>query len=213
MPSYRRQHPIDPYGLDLYCAKARHAIESDGMSHDIADRPQRDIRRDAWLEAEGVTVMRIAAGEVTGSSDDIVDAIVRTAAAKLEAAAPSTALNRGPSRNAGEDSDNSRPAPNMRFGTTPVLPLAAPDGIKGPIRTIGSAAPHRDNVLGRGRAGHGAFCGASCNSTASRTSACRRATSRWPPIIAASELLAPSSLRRCAMNWRCETSSPVRSVA
>jgi len=34
--------------LDFYCAKARLAVEIDGMSHDVEDRPQR---RDAWLEA------------------------------------------------------------------------------------------------------------------------------------------------------------------
>ena len=66
MPTFRCQHPIGPCGLDFYCAKARLAIEIDGMSHDVADRPQRDIRRDAWLKAEGVTVMRIAAGDGDG---------------------------------------------------------------------------------------------------------------------------------------------------
>ena len=103
MPIFRRQHPIGPYVLDFYCAKARLAIEIDGMSHDVADRPQRDLRRDAWLKAEGVTVMRIAAGDVMRCIDEIVDGIVRTAAAKLEAA-PSTALRAVPlPRNAGED--------------------------------------------------------------------------------------------------------------
>ena len=63
MPIFRRQHPMGPYVLDFYCAKARLAIEIDGMSHDVADRPQRDIRRDAWLKAEGVTVKRIGAGD------------------------------------------------------------------------------------------------------------------------------------------------------
>ena len=46
-PAFRRQHPIGPCVLDFYCAKARLAVELDGMSHDIGDRPQRDIRREA----------------------------------------------------------------------------------------------------------------------------------------------------------------------
>ncbi len=70
MPTFRRQHPIGPHVLDFYFAKARLAIEIDGMSHDLADRPQRDMRRDAWLEAQGVTVMRISAGDVMRSIDD-----------------------------------------------------------------------------------------------------------------------------------------------
>src|SRR6202000_2389735 len=47
-PLFRRQHPIGPYVLDFYCPKARLAIEVDGVSHDMADRPQRDLVRDAW---------------------------------------------------------------------------------------------------------------------------------------------------------------------
>lgn len=56
-PIFRRQHPIGPYVLDFYCARARLAIEIDGISHDMGDRPQRDIRRDAWLKKQGVTVL------------------------------------------------------------------------------------------------------------------------------------------------------------
>jgi very-short-patch-repair endonuclease len=80
---FRRQHPIGPYVLDFYCAKARLAVELDGMSHDMGDRPQRDIRRDAWLAAHGVTVMHIAAGELTRSVDEAADAIVRMATEML----------------------------------------------------------------------------------------------------------------------------------
>src|SRR6202451_1350492 len=83
LPVFRRQHPIGPYVLDFYCAKARLAIEIDGVSHDMGDRPQRDIRRDAWLEAHGVRVMRIAASELTRRIDEAADAIVRMAAEKL----------------------------------------------------------------------------------------------------------------------------------
>jgi very-short-patch-repair endonuclease len=79
LPPFRRQHPIGPYVLDFYCSKARLAIEIDGMSHDAGDRPERDLRRDAWLEAHGVMVMRIPAGELKRSIDEAVDAIVRTA--------------------------------------------------------------------------------------------------------------------------------------
>jgi very-short-patch-repair endonuclease len=70
---FRRQHPIGPYVLDFFCARARLAIEIDGISHDMGDRPQRDIRRDAWLEAQGLTVLRIAASELTGKFDDAID--------------------------------------------------------------------------------------------------------------------------------------------
>ena len=111
MPAFRRQHPIGPYVLDFYCAKARLAVEIDGRIHEIGDQPQRDFHRDAWLEAQGVTVMRIAASELTRRIDETVDGIVRMAVAMIDAAAaaasaeaPSTALRAVPlPRDAGED--------------------------------------------------------------------------------------------------------------
>ena len=74
-----------------FCARARLAIEIDGISHDMGDRPQRDIRRDAWLEAQGLTVLRIAAGELPGRLDAAVDGIVRMAAL-IEAKASNVTL-------------------------------------------------------------------------------------------------------------------------
>jgi very-short-patch-repair endonuclease len=88
LATFRRQHPIGPYVLDFYCAKARLAIEIDGMSHDIGDQPLRDIRRNEWLQARGVTVMRIAAGDVMRALDETADGIVRMATALIEADAP-----------------------------------------------------------------------------------------------------------------------------
>jgi very-short-patch-repair endonuclease len=44
--------------LDFYCAKARLAIEIDGIPHDMGDRPERDLRRKDWLEAQGITSPR-----------------------------------------------------------------------------------------------------------------------------------------------------------
>jgi very-short-patch-repair endonuclease len=78
-PVFRRQHPVGPYVLDFYCAKARLAIELDGMSHDVGDRPQRDLSRDAWLKAHGITVLRIPTVDLTRGIDEAADAIVRMA--------------------------------------------------------------------------------------------------------------------------------------
>jgi very-short-patch-repair endonuclease len=78
-PVFRRQHPIGPYVLDFHCAKARLAIELEGASHDMGDRPHRDQRRTAWLETRGITVMRIAADDLTRGLDEAADAIVRMA--------------------------------------------------------------------------------------------------------------------------------------
>ena len=74
--------------LDFYCAKARLAIEIDGKSHDVGDRPERDMHRDAWLEAQGLTVMRIAAGDVMRALDETADGVVRMATALIEGRQP-----------------------------------------------------------------------------------------------------------------------------
>jgi very-short-patch-repair endonuclease len=81
-PVFRRQHPIGPYVLDFYCAKARLAVEIDSASHDMGDRPQQDIRRDAWLEKHGISVLRIIASDLTRNIDEAADAIVRMATEK-----------------------------------------------------------------------------------------------------------------------------------
>jgi very-short-patch-repair endonuclease len=80
---FRRQHPIGPYVLDFYCAKAHLAIEIDGISHDMGDQPQRDERRDLWLNKHGITVMRIPAAELNRGVDQAADAIVRLATEML----------------------------------------------------------------------------------------------------------------------------------
>jgi very-short-patch-repair endonuclease len=82
-PVFRRQHPIGPYIIDFYCSKARLAIEIDGVSHDMGERPKHDIDRDAWLAKHGVRVVRIPASDLTHEIDEAADAIVRMAAEKL----------------------------------------------------------------------------------------------------------------------------------
>ena len=92
LPAFRRQHPMGPYVLDFYCAKARLAIEIDGIAHDMGDRPQRDLRRQGWLEAQGISVVRIPASELARRFDETADAVMRMAIAMVEIDAPFTAL-------------------------------------------------------------------------------------------------------------------------
>lgn len=74
---FRRQHPVGDYVLDFFCAKPRIAFEIDGISHDMGDQVQRDVKRDAWLETQGIEVVRIPAAEVLKSPDAIAEAIVQ----------------------------------------------------------------------------------------------------------------------------------------
>lgn len=74
---FRRQHPIGPYVLDFYCAKAMLAIEIDGIVHDMGNRPDRDLARDTWLEGQGIETIRIAAKDVLSDAESVADILVR----------------------------------------------------------------------------------------------------------------------------------------
>ncbi len=74
---FRRQHPVGDYVLDFFCAKPSIAFEIDGIAHDMSDLANRDIQRDAWLEAQGIKVVRIPAAEVLRSPEEIAEAMVR----------------------------------------------------------------------------------------------------------------------------------------
>ncbi|KQN26791.1 hypothetical protein ASE86_02200 [Sphingomonas sp. Leaf33] len=94
---FRRQHPIGPYLVDFYCAKASLVVEIDGFAHDVADRPERDALRDMFLSDNGYWVVRIAAARILADPQATADAIVSLAACPLHQPAA------GPPPRAGED--------------------------------------------------------------------------------------------------------------
>ena len=73
---FRRQHPLGPYILDFYCAKAKVCVEVDGIAHDMGNRPERDAKRDSWLSERGIEVVRVTASEVLRSPLDVAEALV-----------------------------------------------------------------------------------------------------------------------------------------
>jgi len=85
---FRKQHPMGGCVLDFYLPSARLAVEVDGEAHDRGDRPERDARRDAWLAARGVAVLRFAARDVLdeGGLESVLLAIAE--AAKSRTASP-----------------------------------------------------------------------------------------------------------------------------
>ena len=96
---FRRQHPAGSYILDFFCPAIKLAVEVDGEAHNRGDRPAKDQRRDAWLAAQGVRVMRIPARDVL----ERLDAVVAMIAAMASAARyPSTSFA-GPPPPPGED--------------------------------------------------------------------------------------------------------------
>jgi very-short-patch-repair endonuclease len=80
---FRKQHAVNDYVLDFYCASAELAIEVDGEAHARGDRPERDGVRDAWLGRQGLRVLRYPAIEVLTNLEGVVRQIVEVALERL----------------------------------------------------------------------------------------------------------------------------------
>ena len=53
---FRRQHTIGRFIADFYCHEAQLVIELDGALHE--HQTEQDAERDAWMQANGFTVLR-----------------------------------------------------------------------------------------------------------------------------------------------------------
>ena len=74
---FRRQHSVGPFVLDFYCAQFRLAVELDGQSH--VDRQEYDLRRTAWLNAVGISVVRFQNEDVVMNVDKVLEEIEQVA--------------------------------------------------------------------------------------------------------------------------------------
>ena len=80
---FRKQHAAGPFVLDFFCARANLAIEIDGIAHDMGDRPQRDVARDAWLKEHRIDTLRIAASDVLCDPTGTAEAVTGMAQERL----------------------------------------------------------------------------------------------------------------------------------
>jgi len=80
----RRQHPIDRFIADFYCAKANLVIEIDGDSHVPPDQASYDAARTKWLEGRGYGVIRFTAQQVEEDLAGVVEGIRRACEAKSD---------------------------------------------------------------------------------------------------------------------------------
>ena len=55
---FRRQHSIDNYIVDFYCPYRMLVIELDGEVHNNFAAKENDNERDAYLNSQGITVLR-----------------------------------------------------------------------------------------------------------------------------------------------------------
>jgi len=76
---FRRQHQFGDYLCDFYCHDAKLVVECDGEPHHTAKGKQHDAKRDAFLKAQGLTVLRFENQRVLNDTD----AVLREIAALL----------------------------------------------------------------------------------------------------------------------------------
>ena len=68
---FRRQHPIGPYIVDFYCHEARLSIEIDGGQH--GQDNHYDEKRTAYIEAQGVRVLRFWNNQVLAETEGVLE--------------------------------------------------------------------------------------------------------------------------------------------
>jgi very-short-patch-repair endonuclease len=84
--SFRRQHSIERFIVDFYCAKARLVIELDGPIHQYT--VEQDAIRQEFLESKGLQVLRFENMDVFNTLDAVV-AVIADAVARRTPPHPS----------------------------------------------------------------------------------------------------------------------------
>ena len=72
---FHRQYVIGNYIVDFYCHKAKLVVELDGSQH--FENPIGDIQRDAYLKAQGLTVLRIPNNAIWENFSGVCEEILR----------------------------------------------------------------------------------------------------------------------------------------
>jgi very-short-patch-repair endonuclease len=80
---FRRQHQIDRFIIDFYCAEARVCIEIDGSQHFEPEQEEYDMVRTTFLEELGYEVIRFTNHDVRSDLNAVVDEIVRVIESRL----------------------------------------------------------------------------------------------------------------------------------
>ena len=80
---YRRQYVIGNYIVDFYCHQAKLVVELDGSQHFTPEEMEYDHKRTAWLEAQGLKVVRFSNLDVMRRFQDVCDTIYQIMEARI----------------------------------------------------------------------------------------------------------------------------------
>ena len=70
--TFNRQKPVGSYIVDFYCHQFRLVIEIDGDSHGRPQAQANDLERTAFLESQGLTVLRFTNREVENNIEAVM---------------------------------------------------------------------------------------------------------------------------------------------
>lgn len=80
---FRRQHPIDRFIIDFYCAQAKLLIEVDGESHFQPSQEEYDKARTKYLEELGYKVIRFTNDDVKYNIHAVAGEILQTVECRI----------------------------------------------------------------------------------------------------------------------------------
>src|SRR5579872_1586909 len=75
---FNRQKPLFYYIVDFYCHQAKLVIECDGSQHFEQDHLHRDQNRDAYLNQQGILVLRFDNLQILSQTDFVMQVIWET---------------------------------------------------------------------------------------------------------------------------------------
>ena len=139
VPRFTRQKIVEPYILDFYCCAAGLAVELDGGQHYEDAGKAYDERRTAYLQQQGIQVLRFSNLDIIRNFDGVcfeIDAIVRELLARKSGA---------PASSQTLQASQARPAPLMgslfRAALPPVHDLTHSFPVPPAPRASSAAAP------------------------------------------------------------------------
>ena len=74
---FRRQHQFGDYVTDFYCHEAKLVIECDGSVHNRNEAWQHDQKRDAYMIAQGLRVLRFSNDQVLHDVENVTAEIMK----------------------------------------------------------------------------------------------------------------------------------------
>ena len=81
---FRRQYVIGNYIVDFYCHQAKLVVELDGSQHCTPEEMEYDQKRTAFLESQGLKVVRFSNLDVIRKFRDVCDTIYQIMEARTD---------------------------------------------------------------------------------------------------------------------------------